>query len=112
MFDFDNQAKGVIITCLLTWCISFTSAWVAYTNTITELKTNQITLIQNNKDLNESLKKLVEKVAENTRDGAVTNSVLNRLNSTLVKIDGSLDKIVQTSAINTTRISALENIKR
>jgi hypothetical protein len=107
MFNKDGQTKAIIATCLVTWLISFGSAWMAYSNTITEMKTNQMMLIEDNKTLHNKLNIIEEKVEKNTREGAVTNSVINRLNLTLTKIDTSLDKIVRVTTVNTVRLDAL-----
>jgi hypothetical protein len=108
----DSQTKAIIVTCLITWLVSFGSAWIAYTNTITEMKTNQIMIINDNKVLHNKLSIIEEKVEKNTREGAVTNSVINRLNVTLTKIDTSLDKIVRVTTVNTVRLDALLDQKR
>ena len=107
MFSKDGQTKAVVVTCLATWLVSFGSAWMAYADTITEMKTNQVMLISDNKILHTKLNIIEQKVEKNTREGAVSNSVIDRLNLTLAKIDTSLDKIVRVTTVNTVRLDAL-----
>lgn len=108
MLKIDVHTKGVFLAGFLTWVITFSGAWITYTNAITRLETNQQILIQEKHDAKQELKMLADKVSENTRNGAVTNSVLMRLNDTLTKIDGSLDTIVNDTAKHSVRIKALE----
>ncbi len=108
MFKLDLHTRNIFLAGFITWCVTFGGAWITYTNAITELQTNQATLMKNESKLEVAVNNLAEKVSENTTDGAVTTSVLISLNATLAKIDGSLDTIVNETTKNSVRLDNLE----
>jgi ABC-type multidrug transport system fused ATPase/permease subunit len=108
MIKLDNQTKVLFFTCLIGWGITFGTAWNTFSNTVVSLETNQQMLTENTKDLTESLISLSKQVYLNSTNAAVSNSLINRLDVTLNKLDSTLDNIVKETTINSIRLDTLE----
>ena len=108
MLKIDAHTRGIFLTGLLAWCVTFGGSWVAYTNKIAVQDSVQAMMKEDAKETRIILTKLSEKVAENTLKAAVTNSILTKLDGTLNKVNESLGVIVNETKVNAVKIAEIQ----